>query len=134
MMDRQAIQGLIEQVYEARDKGDIEAVMASFHIDGKFELAGSQALTRPLRISRGQQAVRTTLANLIATFQFVERKLIGIVIENEQAAVHCRVKLRFIPKDRTVTTDLVDLWKFNAGKVIEVVEFADTALVGDLMR
>jgi ketosteroid isomerase-like protein len=42
--------------------------------------------------------------------------------------------MRFIPKDRTVTTDILDLWKFENGKVVELVEFADTALINHLMQ
>jgi ketosteroid isomerase-like protein len=54
--------------------------------------------------------------------------------ESEQAAVHSRVTLRFVPKDLTVSTDLLDLWKFENGKIVELIEFADTALVNDLMK
>jgi ketosteroid isomerase-like protein len=71
---------------------------------------------------------------LIGAFEFVERDVVSLVIDSEQAAVHCRVKLRFIPKDRTITTDLLDLWTFRDGKVVELVEFVDTALVNELMR
>ena len=108
--------------------------MAAFHPDGKFQLAGSKEHTAAAGAARGHGELRTTLAGLIAAFQFVERDIISIVIENERAAVHSRVKLRFVPKDRTVTTDLLDLWKFENGKIVELVEFADTALVNDLMR
>jgi ketosteroid isomerase-like protein len=37
-------------------------------------------------------------------------------------------------KDLTVSTDLLDLWKFESGKIVELIEFADTALVNDLMK
>ena len=74
------------------------------------------------------------LPGFIASFEFIQRDFVAMVVNGERAAVHSRVKLRFIPKDRTVTTDLLDLWKFENGKVIELVEFADTALVNDLMR
>jgi ketosteroid isomerase-like protein len=42
--------------------------------------------------------------------------------------------LRFVPKDQTVTTDLVDLFKLEDGKIIELLEFVDTATINDLMR
>jgi hypothetical protein len=47
---------------------------------------------------------------------------------------HSRVRLRFIPKNFAVTTDLVDMWKFDEGKIVELVEFVDTALINDLVR
>ena len=108
--------------------------MAIFHSDGKFELAGSKEHTAAAGRVQGHQAVRTTLVGLVATFQFVQRQIIGILIDGDRAAVHSRVELRFIPKDKTVSTELLDLWKFENGKIVELVEFVDTALVNELMR
>jgi ketosteroid isomerase-like protein len=71
---------------------------------------------------------------LVAAFEFVQRDIVNLIIEGQQAAVHSRVKLRFIPKDRTVTTDILDLWKFEDGKIVELVEFVDTALINNLTR
>ena len=134
MPDRETIKALIERAYEARRTGDIEGIMAVFHPDGKFELAGSKEHTATVGTAQGHQELRATLAGLVAAFQFVQRDIVSIVIEDERAAVHSRVKLRFVPKDKTVTTDLLDLWKFRDGKIVELVEFVDTALVNDLMR
>ena len=134
MTDRETIRALIERAYEARRIGDIEATTATFHPDGKFELVGAKALTAAAGTAQGHAAIRATLAGLIASFEFVQRDFVTFIIDGERAAVHSRVKLRFIPKDRTVTTDLLDLWKFENGKAVELIEFADTALVNDLMR
>lgn len=133
-MNREAIKALIEKAYEARRTEDIEGIMAIFHPDGKFELAGSKEHTAAAGSAQGHQDLRTTLVGLVATFQFVQRHVISVLIDGDQAAVHSRVELRFIPKDRTVTTDLLDLWEFENGKIIELVEFVDTALVNELMR
>jgi hypothetical protein len=112
------------------------ANIAAFHPDGKFQLAGSKEHTPVTGSTQGHQELRATLAKLVATFQYVERDIVNLVIEDEWAAVHSRVKLRFVSKDRTVTTDLMDLWQFRDGngKLVEFVEFADTALINDLMR
>jgi ketosteroid isomerase-like protein len=56
-----------------------------------------------------------------------------MVIDGERAAVHSRVKIKYVPRGMTFTTDLLDLFHFNDGKIVELVEFADTALVKDLM-
>ena len=95
--------------------------LAAFHPDGKFELAGSKEHTPVTGSAQGHQELRATLAKPVAAFQFVERDIVNLVIEDERAAVHSRVKLRFVPKDRAVTTDLIDLWKFRDGKVVEFV-------------
>ena len=43
--------------------------------------------------------------------------------------MHSRLTVRFVPKDLTFTTDVTDLFRFKDGKIIELVEFADTALI-----
>jgi ketosteroid isomerase-like protein len=136
MTDRQAIRALIDRAYEARANEDIEAVMELFHPNGKFEIAGSNKLTIAAGTAHGHEELRKTLSGLIANFEFVQRELVNMVVdeENEQTAVQSRVTLRFIPKDLTATTDLLDLWKFENGKIVELIEFADTALVNDLMK
>jgi ketosteroid isomerase-like protein len=133
-MDREAIKALIDQAYEYRRPKHIEGIMSLFHPDARFELAGSKALTAVAGVSQGHQELRTTLARLIANFEFEQREIVNIVIENEQAVVHSRVRLRFIPKNFAVTTDLVDIWKFDNAKIVELVEFVDTALINDLVR
>jgi ketosteroid isomerase-like protein len=134
MTDRNTIEALIHQIYEARRTGDIEAILAAFHPEGKLVITGEKTITAAVGTAQGHGELRPTLAGLVAAFDFLERDIVSIVIENEQAAVHSRVKLRFVPKDRTVTTDLLDLWKFENGKIVEFTEFVDTALVNDLMR
>ncbi len=134
MTNRETIQAVIEQGYAARKTGDIEGILAIFHPDAKFELAGSKALTPAVGIAKGHQELRMALAGLIEGFEFVERDIIGSMIDGEQAAIHSRVQLRHRPKNKTVTTDILDVWKFEDGKVVEFVEFVDTALINDLMR
>jgi ketosteroid isomerase-like protein len=64
---------------------------------------------------------------------FIGRDILCMVIDGERAAVHSHVKIKYVPRDRTITTDLLDLFHFKNGKIIELVEFADTALIKDLM-
>lgn len=135
MTDRGAIRVLIDRAYEARASEDIEAALALFHPNGKFEIVGAKELTKAAGTARGHQELRKTLSELMATFQFVRREIINMIIDdkNEQAAVHSRATLRFVPKELVVSTDLLDLWRFENGKIVELIEFADTALVNDLM-
>jgi ketosteroid isomerase-like protein len=133
-MDRAAIEALIERAYEARRTEDVEGIISVFHPEGKFELAGSKEVTAVAGIAKGHQALRIALANLIANFEFVQRDIVSMLIDGDRAAVHSRVNLRFVPKDKIATTELLDLWKFENGKIVELVEFADTAFVNDLMR
>jgi ketosteroid isomerase-like protein len=133
MTDRKTIVAVIERCYAARQKGDIETLMAAFDADAVFELAGSKELVPAAVAARGHQNIRTAMTELIAVFDFIDRDIISIVIDGERAAVHSRVKIKFVPRDRTFTTDLLDSFHFRDGKIVELLEFADTALIRDLM-
>lgn len=133
-MDRDAVRRSLQQTYSKRDSGDIDGTLAAFHPDGRLQIAGAQAHSQAAVLAAGHEQLRDTLARFIAAFGFVRRDIISMVIEDDRAAVHCRVTLRFIPKDQTVTTDLLDLFKFQDGKIIELVEFVDTAAINELMR
>ena len=107
--------------------------MAAFDPDAVFELAGSKEMVAAVGAAKGHQAVRTTMTGLIEVFDFIDRDIIGIVIDGERAAVHSRVKIKYVPLDRTFTTDLLDSFHFKDGKIVELVEFADTALLKNLI-
>jgi ketosteroid isomerase-like protein len=133
-MDRQTIQSLLDQAYEARRSGDIEGLLGTFHPEATFEIAGSKAGSASAVTVRGQQEFRETLTKLVATFNFLERTIISCLIDGNRAAVHSRVKLECAPTNKITTTDLLDLWKFDNGKVVELIEFVDTAAVNDLVQ
>ena len=133
MTDRKTIEAVIDRCYAARQEGDIETLMAAFDPDAVFELAGSKEMVAAVGAAKGHQAVRTTMTGLIEVFDFIDRDIIGIVIDGERAAVHSRVKIKYVPLDKTFTTDLLDLFHFKDGKIVELVEFADTALLKDLI-
>src|SRR3979409_1282684 len=112
MTDRKTIEAVIDRCYAARQKGDIEALMAAFAPDAVFELAGSKELVPAAEAARVHKNIRATMTGLIAVFDFIDRDIISIVIDGERAAVHSRVKIRFVPRDRAFTTDLLDSFRF----------------------
>jgi ketosteroid isomerase-like protein len=133
MTDRKAIEALIEESYNARKKGNIEDLMSAFHPEAVFELVGSKATLAVAGASQGHQDVRTTMTGFVKAFDFIHRDIISITIDGDRAAVHSRIRVRFIPGNKTVTTDILDSFRFKDGKIIELVEFADTALIKDMM-
>jgi ketosteroid isomerase-like protein len=119
MMDRAAIEALINQAYAAREKGDVEGLMEAFHPNAVFELAGAKTVLAVAGAVQGRPNVRASLAGFIEGFEFINRDIISFVVDGERAAVHSRLVL--------------DAFKFADGKIIELVEFADTALIKNVM-
>ena len=129
MTDREAMRKLVEQAYADRDSGNIDGVMAAFHADAVFELVGDNKVLALAGAVRSHPNVREAMTGFIGAFQFIKRDIISFIADGDRAAVHCRLTIRFVPKDLTFTTELTDLFKFQDGKIAELVEFADTALI-----
>jgi len=131
MTNREATRALIEGTYAARDRGDIVGLMAAFHQDAAFGLVGDKTALHVAGIVRGHSNVRASLGGFIEAFKFDNREIISFVIDGERAAVHSRFDATFIPKNVTFTHEVLDLFKIADGKIVELLEFADTALIRD---
>ena len=81
----------------------------------------------------GHSAVREGMDKFISTFEFVERHILSELVEGDRAVVHSRIKVRFRPKNSEYKTEVLDLFRFQNEKIIELIEFADTALIGKMM-
>ena len=133
MEKRETMLELIRLAYAARGKGDLEGLMMTFHPQAVFTLVGDKEALDPAASVHGQDALRETLGGFIANFQFLERRILNELVEGDRAAVHSRLLVRYQPTNTTRTTDCLDLVRFQDGKIVELVEFADTALIRDMM-
>jgi ketosteroid isomerase-like protein len=133
MGHREAVLELIRQAYAARGRGDLEGLVAAFHPEAVFTLVGDKRSLQVAGSAQGHHGLRETLGGFIATFKFVERQILSELVEADRAAVHSRLVVRYDPTGKTLTTECLDLLKFQDGKIIELIEFADTALIRDMM-
>jgi ketosteroid isomerase-like protein len=133
MGNRETMHELISQAYAARGRGDLEELMTAFHPDAVFTLVGDKRALEVAGSVQGHRSLRETLAGFIATFHFIEREILSEVVEGDRAAVHSRLVVRYNPTGATHKTDVIDLFKFRDGKIIELIESADNALIRDML-
>jgi ketosteroid isomerase-like protein len=133
MASREAMIDTINRAYDARGKGDVAGLMAAFHPDAVFEIKGDRNVLEVAGAVKGHSNVQAAMAGFVDIFEFVKRDIVDTVVEGERAVVHSRVEIRFVPKDVVVTTDVLDSFRFEGGKIVELVEFADTALIRSLV-
>jgi len=131
MGNRETMLEVILQAYAARGRGDLEGLLAAFHPEGAFTLVGDAKSLQVTGRVQGHRNLRDTFGGFIAAFKFVERQILSEVVEADRAAVHSRLTVQYSDKIRT--TGCLDLFEFREGKIIELTEFADTALIKDLM-
>ena len=133
MENREIMLDVIKRAYAARGKGDLEGLMAVFHPEAVFRLVGDKKALEVAGSVQGHGDLQEAMNGFIATFQFVERQILSELVEGDRAAVHSRLVVRYNPANTTRTTECLDLLKFQDGKIIELIEFADTAQIRDMM-
>lgn len=133
MGNRETVLELIRQAYAARDRGDLDGLVAAFHPDAVFTLVGDRKSINVAGSAQGHRGLREALGGFIATFQFVKRDILSELVEGDRAAVQSRLVVRYNPTKETRTTECLDLLKFQDRKIIELIEFADTAQIRDMM-
>jgi ketosteroid isomerase-like protein len=134
MASREAMIDIIDRAYDARGKGNLAGLMAAFHSDAVFELKGDKNVLAVAGAVEGHSNVQAVMADFIGAFEFIKRKTVDILVDGDRAVVHLRVDIKFIPKGTVVTTDVLDMFRFEDGKIIELVEFADTALIKSFLN
>ena len=133
MTSRDEMLQTIMRAYKAREEGNIEGLMATFHPNAVFELKGDKRLLEVAGTVEGHANVRAALSQFIEGFQFKKRDILDEIVEGDRVAVHSRLEVLFVPKNKSFTSDVLDIFKFEDGKIIKLVEFTDTALIKNVV-
>lgn len=133
MGNREAMLELIGRAYAARGRSDLDELLTAFHPEAAFTLVGDKRTLEVTGTVQGHRRLRETFAGFIAVFDFVQREVLSEVVEGNRAAVHSRLVVRYRPTGATRSTDVIDLFTFQGGKIIELIEAADNALIKDVL-
>jgi ketosteroid isomerase-like protein len=129
MGHREDMLDAIKRAYIARDGSDVEGLVETFHPEGLFNLMGSKStleLSGPLQ---GHPILRGAFGQLMEAFRFENREILAELIDGNRAAIHSRATVRHHPSGHTINTEILDLFRFEDGKIVELIEFADTAQI-----
>ena len=98
-----------------------------------FTLIGDKKALEVTGTVHGQEGVREAFRDFIATFDFIDRHILSEIVEGDRAAVHSCIVVRYGQTKETWTADVLDLLTFKDGKIVELIEFADTAQIRDMI-
>ncbi len=129
MGHREEMLGVIKRAYAARDGGDVEGLVATFHPEGSFNLTGSKSTLELTGLLQGHPTLRGAFGQLTADFSFEGREFLAELVDGNRAAIHSRAVVRHNPSGTTVRTEILDLFRLEEGKIVELIEFADTAQI-----
>jgi ketosteroid isomerase-like protein len=131
-MGSNAIETAIRDAYAARARNDAAELALIFAPDATFRDMGHPAYCSAAATSKGPE-IRTALEKLCEVFPASGYDLTSMITEGDRAAVICRANFRYAPTGESLTLDLMQFWTFKDGKVIELLEFFDTAHVAHVM-
>ncbi|MFB6461437.1 nuclear transport factor 2 family protein [Bradyrhizobium tunisiense] len=129
MGQREDMLTLIRAGYAARDGGDTDSLVSAFHPEGVFTLMGNKSALELTGTMQGHPTLREAFTQFTAGFGFEGREILSELVDGDRVAVHSRVNVRYHPTGKAVGTEILDLFRFQDGKIVELIEFADTAQI-----
>ena len=129
MGQREDMLAVVRRAYAARDNDDAESLVAAFHPKGLFTLMGDKNALELTGSVEGHPSLRGAFSKLIEDFGFEGREILAELVDGERVAIHSRLDVRYRPTGKAVSTEILDLFRFQDGKIVELIEFADTAQV-----
>lgn len=131
-MSRENTQKVVQDFYAARLSNSADATAAYFDHDGIFEMAGG-ASGAPIVTTRDCPGeCHDTVKAVVAQWEWRDQDILSTVIEGDNAAVYYRLRAAYAPTGVAVDTQLCDMLTIKDGKIAELIEFVDTALVATL--
>jgi ketosteroid isomerase-like protein len=132
-MDQKRAEEILNALYAARVKGDVDAALQDFAEDGVFTQVGAASASRIPNCCRSLPAVREGVQHLMAAFDFLDHEVVSFLYQDGRAAVHARFRVRANHTGAVATTESADFVTFRDGKISEFTQFCDTALAEDLL-
>ncbi|MGY8634551.1 nuclear transport factor 2 family protein [Bradyrhizobium sp. 14AA] len=120
---------VIRRAYAARRDGDVEGLVAAFHPHGQFTLSGDKSALELTGSMKGHPTLREAFGQFTAAFGFESREILAELVDGNRVAVHSRVDVRYHPTGKSFSAEMLDLFTFEDGKIVELIEFADTAQI-----
>jgi ketosteroid isomerase-like protein len=123
MIDRVEVEHLLNELYAARLRGDLDGVCGTFCDDAVFRLAGASNVSPVGVMSVGIGQFRPLLALMIKSFKLSDHARLSSVIDGAKAAVHWRVRVHSKITGTTMLTELIDLIEIKNRRIVSYVEF-----------
>jgi len=133
MNDRQQMENLLEELYAARVRGDLDALRKLFANTATFQVAGSDQASPMPTLVKGNAGIISLMQGMIATFELSDFTIVEMLIDGANAAVRWQATIHHTGTGQVFTSDLADFIATSDGQVTSFVEFIDTALAAKVL-
>ncbi|HWG06291.1 MAG TPA: nuclear transport factor 2 family protein [Beijerinckiaceae bacterium] len=129
----QDVESFLRRAYDLRKDSNVDAIMDLFAPNATYHISGNdKASPLAARVS-GHGDLRAALQRIVDHFDLVEYEIRNLVVQENRAAVHWTGTFRFRPNQEILTSDLAHFWTIDAGKVVALTEFCDTAHIAAVL-
>jgi ketosteroid isomerase-like protein len=133
MTDRQAIENLLEELYAARVRGDLETITRLFAANATFQVAGTDDASPMPTLVKGNAGITSLMQGMITNFEVSDFTILEMLIDGPSAAVRWQATFMYTKTGRMFATELADFITVAGGKVVSFIEFLDTALAAKVL-
>ena len=132
-MNKDDISKCVKQLYAARLANNAEQCLQCFSPSGIFTMAGEDNQVYQAE-QKTPPSMREQLDALVAAWDWQAIDHQRIIVDGNQAAVSYQLTAVFKPTEERICTQISDHLCFDDdGKLIEFIEFIDTAMVQRLV-
>jgi len=108
MTERQAIEDLLEELYAARVRGDLDAVVNLFAANATFQVAGTDEASAMPTLVKGNAGIRDLMRGMLANFEVSDFTVLEMLIDGPSAAVRWQATFMYTKTGRMFATELAD--------------------------
>ena len=125
-----SIRQMIEDTYAAYRTRDLEGTMKAFADTVEYDWPVDSETGHWAGRCRGRDAFIKRLEDLAETFEFLDVKVIDILVDGNKAASRVAITVRSKKTGAELTNHSGHFWRFEGGACVEFCEYYDSALIG----
>jgi ketosteroid isomerase-like protein len=131
MTDRSELESAIHAFYRLRNENDIDGIMAWLDPHCSFRIVGNDRLGSLTQRVNDRETLRLAIEAILENWDLSEMGIVDLHVDRDTIFAHRAGRIRFIPTNTVINTELLDKITFRDGLIIDFVEFVDTLLVAD---
>ena len=133
MSDVEQNLALMRGLYEAYSRKDPNVLINSMAEDGQFGFSSRKEDFKFSGLWRGRDGTRQALGLIAQQFEWLSYACRQLIADGDWVVALTGGKIRDRTSGRTVDIDLADVVRLRDGKIVEFVEYFDSAKIRDLI-
>ncbi|MDQ6437828.1 nuclear transport factor 2 family protein [Mesorhizobium sp. LHD-90] len=123
--------GIVKKMYGLYAQGDLDATMNLCAPDVRFVWKADLGFTRFCGTEAGLEQFRRRLDRLHKVFDYNSFRIVSIFGDSERVAAETKIEMTHKASNKRVRLENAHFWTVRDGKVAELIEYYDAAMVTD---